>query len=168
MVEVVVAVGIFAISIVSVIGMVAAITNNVAEVREGDDASSVVVNLQSKLQTVGFANLRGYMGAVTSKTEDARIYSNRDASRIAFGNSTSIWDPDNSLSTAEENAQKYFLIELTPNNALSPNSGTMLDSVSGYLAFNVRLIYPAYFGDGTRVPDSSQQSSMVVPVVVTR
>ena len=165
MVEVVVATGVFAIAIVSVIGLVSAVTKTVSEVRDGDDATRVVANLQSKLKDQGFANLRSYMGDVTAKPENARIYANRDGSRIAPGSATAVWDPENEFSTQEENAQKYFLIELRPNDALSPAAG---DSGAGYLAFTVRLISPAYLGDGTRVTDSTQQSITVVPVAVTR
>lgn len=168
LVEVVVATGIFAIAIVSVIGLVAAVTKNVSEIRDGDDASRVMANLQSKLKDQGFTALRAYMGDVTGKAENARIYANRDGTRIGLGNATAVWDPENELTTQEENAQKYFLIELRPNATLSPNSGALTDANSGYLAFTVRLIYPAYLGDGTRVADSSQQSIAVVPIAVTR
>lgn len=170
LVEVVVATGIFAIAIVAVIGLVAAVTKNVTDVRDGDDATRVVANLQSKLQDVvrtsgDFDDLRNYMGAISGKAENARIYANRDGSRIGVGSASSTWDPESELSTQEENAQKYFLIELLTNDTLSKAAD---DDTAGYLAFTVRLIYPAYLGDGTRVADSSQQSVTVVPVAVTR
>lgn len=170
LVEVVVATGIFAIAIVAVIGLVAAVTKNVTEVRDGDDATRVVANLQSKLQEVvrssgDFDDLRAYMGDVTGKPATSRIYANRDGSRIGVGNATSVWDPENELSAEEENAQKYFLIELRTNDTLSAQAD---DGTAGYLAFTVKLIYPAYLGDGTVVADSSQQSAIVVPVAVTR
>lgn len=164
LVEVVVAVGIFAVAIVAVVGLVSAITKNVTEIRDGDDASRVVSNLQSKLQEVSFTDLRNYMGDITSKAENTRIYANRDGSRIGLGSAT-IWDPQNELSTSEENAQKYFLVELRPNDTISPAAN---DATAGYLAFTVKLIYPAYLGDGRLVADSAQQSSIVVPVAVTR
>lgn len=165
LVEVVVAVGVFAIAIVAVIGLVAALTRNVAEVTDTDDASRLVTNLQSKLQEVPFATLRAYMGDVTAKSAANRIYANRDGSRVGLGNATAVWDPDGSLSTAEENAQKYFLVELLSNDDLSLPGN---DNTAGFLAFTVRLIYPAYLGNGDVVTDSSQQSSMLVPVAITR
>lgn len=165
LVEVVVAVGIFAIAIVSVVGLVSAISKNVAEIREGDEASQVIANLQSKLAAVGFDDLRSYMGDLSGKAENARLYASRDGSRIGLGSATALWDPTNELSTEEENAQKYFLIELLPDSTLSPSTN---DAAAGYLAFMVRLIYPAYLGNGVRVQDSNQQQSVLVPVVVTR
>lgn len=165
LVEVVVAVGVFAIAIVAVIGLVAALTRNVTEVTDTDDASRLVTNLQGKLQSVSFQDLRNYMGDVTAKSAANRIYANRDGSRVGLGSATAVWDPDNSLNTAEENAQKYFLVEMLPNNDLSPASN---DNTAGFLAFTVRLIYPAYLGNGDVVTDSSQQSTMLVPVAVTR
>ena len=133
LVEVVVATGIFAFAIVSVIGLVAAVGQNVSDVRDGDDASRVVANLQSKLHGIGFDVLRNYMGDVEDESNlDKRIYASRDGSRIGFGDSEirvegvqrSIWDPKNEFGGDQKqiDAQKYFLIELQESNTLSPES----------------------------------------------
>jgi type II secretory pathway pseudopilin PulG len=166
LVEVVVAVGIFAIAVASTVGLVAAITRNVSEVQETDDASRLVTTLQSKLQAVSFADIRAYMGDVTAKAANARIYASRDGSKLGLGNTNSVWDSDgNAGLSADEQAQKYFLIEILTNDDLSPDGN---DNTAGFLACTVRLIYPAYLGDGNQVIDSSQQNVMVVPVALTR
>jgi type II secretory pathway pseudopilin PulG len=166
LVEVVVAVGIFAIAIVSVVGLVAAISRSVGEVTESDDGSRLVTNLQSKLQDVPFSALRSYMGDVTGKPANARIYASRDGSRVGRGDEISVWDADaNGTISASENALKYFLIEMQSNDSLSPAAN---DGSAGFLAFNVRLIYPAHLGNGNAVTDSTQQNSLVFPVAVTR
>lgn len=166
LVEVVIAVGIFAIAIAATVGLVAALTRTVTEVKESDDASRLVTNLQSKLQAVSFTDIRSYMGAVSGKAANARIYATRDGSRLGLGNATSVWDSDNSDSiSADEDGQKYFLIEILTNDDLSPAAN---DNTAGFLACTVRLIYPAYLANGDVVADSSQQSVMVVPVALTR
>jgi uncharacterized protein (TIGR02598 family) len=165
LVEVVVAIGIFALALASVVGLVAAVTKRVNEVSESDDASRLLVNLQAKLQAVSFADIRAYMGDVTGKSADNRIYASRDGSLLGRGDQTAVWNVNGTAGIqAEEDALKYFLVEMRPNELSDPND----DATAGYLAFTVRLIYPAYLGDGTPVTDSSQQSILVMPVAVTR
>lgn len=160
------AVGVFALAIVSIVGLVAALGKNVSEITDADDASRVVTSLQGKLQLVSFTDLRAYMGDVTTKTLNNRIYASRDGTKLGLGSASAVWDPDSNLSAAEEDAQKYFLIELLENSDLSPASQD--DNDFAFLAFTVRLIYPAYLGNGDPVVDSSQQNTLLVPVSILR
>jgi type II secretory pathway pseudopilin PulG len=168
LVEVVVAIGIFALALASVVGLVAAVTKRVNEVSESDDASRLLVNLQAKLQAVSFTAIRAYinLAPISNIPADDRIYASRDGSLLGRGDQTAVWNVNGTAGIqAEEDALKYFLVEMRPNDALSPPGN---DATAGYLAFTVRLIYPAYLGDGTPVTDSSQQSILVMPVAVTR
>lgn len=151
MIEVVVAVGIFAIAIVSVIGLLGPINKSVADVRDFDDASRVVAAIQGRLQTAGFTTVVGYFGQT--------IYASRSGDKVGVTGS-SIW--------TNGNADKFFAVNLTRNAALSPNSASNPDSSAGYLAFTIELRWPAYLPNGQEVTDSSQQSVMIIPAAITR
>jgi type II secretory pathway pseudopilin PulG len=174
LIEVVLAVGVFAFVAVAVIGMLSPITRSVSDVAETDDATKVVSALQTGLQAevrrVGWTNFATYL---TGSTE---LYASRDGTSVGLGSDTAVWDQDNPANgvQAEENGRKFFAISLTRNTVLSPSAG---DGNSGFLAFNVRLAWPAYQPNGLPITDGdpttsteaeTQQSVMVVPFVITR
>lgn len=176
LIEVVVAVGIFAIAIVSVIGLLGPINKSVADVRDFDDASRVVAALQGELQRAGFSNVANFIDNNTS------LYADRTGRRIGQDNAadnSTIWNRDisgqaltdlngNGSTTDERDAQKFFSIKLTRNSDLSPNSAQNPDTSAGFLAFTITLRWPAYLPNGTPISDSSQQSVMVIPAAITR
>lgn len=164
LIEVVVAVGIFAIAIVSVIGLLGPINKSVADVRDFDDASRVVNAIQGKLQSAGFDNVREFINAGTV------IYASKDGSKVAPGTDTSVW--------TNGNADKFFAITLTRNWDASAGTGLSNpanDNTAGYLAFTISLRWPAYTFDGTaytainaNTDQSAQQGVMIVPAAITR
>ena len=166
LVEVVVAVGIFAIAVVSVIGLLGPINQSVANVKDGDDASRVSSIVQAELQRLGVVAVNGFLGAGTS------LYASRSGDKIGPDVATAPWDADvpdlngNSVVDAfEKDAQKFFEIRLRANPALPFTAAT-----DGFLAINVELRWPAFSGDGNRLTGDAveQQSVLIIPVAITR
>ena len=153
LIEVVVAVGIFAIAIVSVIGLLGPINKTVGDVRDFDNASRVVAAVQGELQRE--AQRIGLETFATTYLNQSAIYASSDGQKVAAGGNTSVWDSD---------GEKFFAITLTRNTDLSDPAD---DDKSGYLAFTIKLSWPAYTPDGQPTA-SSQQSVMVVPAAITR
>ena len=167
LVEVVVAVGIFAIAIVAIIGLLVPINQSVAGVRDGDDAVKVASIIQAELQRTGISKVDTYLsGGVT-------LYANRNGDKIGPDGVGAPWNVDvpdlngnTSADTFEINAQKFFEITLV-RNPISPNALANADS---FLALNLVIRWPGYNGDGNKVQGDAreQQSVLIVPAVITR
>ena len=161
LVEVVVAVGIFALAIVGVIGLFAPTSRNVANVADNDSASRVVSSIQSALQQSGYSRIQQELSlpAPTSyystKSNDGNFY-------IASGNV--VKKIDGSTADGVSLSDLFFEFTLLRNTTLSPVSN---DATAGFLAFTISLKWPAYLPDGTPVVDSAK-SSLVVPAAITR
>ena len=165
LVEVVVAVGIFAIAVISVIGLLGPINQSVANVKDGDDATRVISIVQSELQRLGIVQVNSFRGAGTL------LYANRDGSKIGTNVATAPWNVDvpeldgvAGSSALEINAQKFFQISLLRNDDLP------FDALNGFLALNIVLRWPAFTGDGNELTGDAieQQSILIVPVAITR
>lgn len=192
LVEVVVAVGVFALAIVAVIGLLAPLGNSVTEVRDGDDASRVATTIQAGLQdevsrlkqsspSSYWADFAGYLngGTLLYASRDGSIVGKEDSTVTISGTSYNIWDTDrNGSVSADESMQKFFEVTLTRNTSLSP-AGADNDAAAGFLAFNITLKWPGYvrFGDGearrvyshaSLATARAQQSIMILPAAVVR
>ncbi len=159
LVEVVVAVGIFAISIVGVIGLLAPTSKSINDVRDADDASRVVSIIQAQLQQLGFT------GVQTALTGNYTYVASRNGDKLGKDDST--WTTG---FTALTEPNKFFEIALTRNTTLSPSVAT--DANSGYLAFTISLRWPAWLPSATsnnaiKCPDA-QKSVMIFPAAITR
>lgn len=163
LVEVVVAVGIFAIAIVSIIGLMIPINRSVAEIGEGDDAARVAGVVIEELQKFGYASVRGFINS--PPPADNRLHSTRDGKRVGQSDTSLVWDADGTLTDEEEKAQQFFEINLTRNTDLSPAA---TDADSAYLAYFLELRWPAHTGQGVPIGDRSQQSVLIIPAVVNR
>ena len=157
LVEVVVAVGIFAVAIVGVIGLFAPTTKNVAAVADADASTRVVAAIQSTLRatastTTGFNDL---IAAVDKTT--IYYYASRGGDKV-----DTIPSPG---SVVTSNADRFFEFSLARNTALSPNAAS--DATAGFLAFTINLRWPAYLPNGVQVPDI-QKSTQIIPTAVTR
>jgi type II secretory pathway pseudopilin PulG len=162
LVEVVVAVGIFAIAVISVIGLLAPINQSVADVKDGDDATRVASMIQSELQRFGMTAVNGFIGGPS-------LYANRSGSKIGLTGSA-IWDTDvpdlngnSAVDVFEKDAQKFFEIKLTANPTLPFTAAT-----DGFLAVNIEIRWPGYTGDGKKFATPEQQSILIVPAAITR
>jgi type II secretory pathway pseudopilin PulG len=170
LIEVVIAVGIFAVSIVAVIGLLAPANKSVSEVRDADDTTRVVNAVQSQLQslaetTAGFTQVAGFLQdsapadpANGSSWSGASytLYANRDGSKVALGTNTTVFT---------QPAQKYFEIVLIRNTALSLKTS---DTSAGFLAFTMRIRWPAYTADGNEFTQHTEKSVLLVPAAVHR
>ncbi len=178
LVEVVVAVGIFAIAIISIIGLLIPINNSVADIRDSEDASRIATNIQGELQKLSFAALKGALDFPPTDEDDI-IYASRDGGIVEVGSPRSqsparinAWDPSDTTTNRsggertalEEDALKFFKVELIRNDDLSPSGN---DGTAGYLAFTIKLTWPAYATNGEPVSPSNQ-SSMLIPAAITR
>lgn len=156
LVEVIVAVGIFALAIVGVIGLLVPTSKNITEVADSDSAARVISAIQSGLQKAGFVAIKGYLDA--PNPADATFYASKDGSKIGTTTSAS-WTSD---------AEKFFKFTLVRNESLSKADA---DDSAGFLAFTIVLRWPAYspINQNQSVEvDASQQSVMVVPAAITR
>jgi hypothetical protein len=154
---VIVAVGIFALAIVGVIGLLVPTSKNISEVADSDSASRVISAIQAGLQKEPFATV-----VASLDNPGAVFYASKDGSKIGT-NTSAPWTSDNS--------EKFFSFTLARNQALSPSTPPGGDASAGFLAFTIVLRWPAFAPSadqqGTPV-DPSQQSVMVVPAAITR
>ena len=187
LVEVVVAVGIFAISIVAVIGLLGPTNKSVADVRGTDDATRVVGAIQTQLQTLaststgwtaisfagtnpsgGFLRLASEVQAddatttLDPSTKPYILFASRDGSRLGTSSDTTAWQGE-----TPANSLKYFEVELIRNETLSPATAAN-DNAAGFLAYTIRLRWPAYQPNGQRFTDNTQKNVLLVPGAVHR
>lgn len=164
LVEVVVSLGIFVIAVVSVIGLLAPINQSISDVRDEDDAGRVAQIIQSELQKVPFASVQGFIDNASVK-----LYANRSGTIVALGTDTVKWDADQSgVVTADENAAKFFEVQLALNSTLSPGGTNAVTYDRGYLAFSILMRWPGYTAEGVPFSQPQQQSLRVIPAAITR
>ncbi len=164
LIEVVVAVGIFAIAIISVIGLLVPISNSVVDVRDGDYAARLVTLAQSQIQALGFNSLAGTNGYL-DKPPTAGIYASMDGSKLGLGDNKTLWGED-PVTKAVNRKDQFFKIELTRNTNLSGADGSK-DSEAGFLAFNMKVTWTVYNQNGKEVA-TPQLSTMIIPCAITR
>ena len=155
LVEVVVAVGVFALAIVGVIGLLGPTTQNINDTRDADAAARVIGSIQAALQRESFTTIAGQFD------KGYVFFSSRSGEKIGMA-SSSVWG------TTNKDIEKFFEFSLTRNTQLSDNS-TNPDTSAGYLAFFVSLRWPAYAGaNGEIKVADAQKSVMIVPAAITR
>lgn len=189
--EVVVAVGIFALAIVGVIGLLSPTNKAIADVSDSDNATRVVSAVQQGLQQMAasgrfttttspaavgvgssaFSQNDGFIWAAApadpadgtalpTTTTRFTLYASRDGGKVGLTGDT-VW--------GGVNTQKYFEIMLIRNTTLSPNTtATNADTASGYLAYTMRIRWPAYTPDGNEFKIHTQKSVLIVPGAITR
>ncbi len=165
LIEVVVAIGVFAVGMVAVVALFAPVARSVAGSSDAEAAATVAERLRDELArrvTVAgsfapvvalFKNTAANgshevttadnaSSAATDPRRDTRlIFASRDGSKIAGYTDTAIWG------TGQVNdAEKYFEITLIRLDALSPNT-TALDATSPTLAYTARIRWPAFVPD---------------------
>jgi prepilin-type N-terminal cleavage/methylation domain-containing protein len=164
--EVVVAIGIFAVGMVAVIALFAPVARSVAEVTEAEAAAGVAEQLRGELSRRVFAagsfapvvallknsTATGHevttgdsvSGAAADPRTDVRLlFASRDGSKIA-GYTDAVWiDP---TTRQPSDAEKFFEITLIRNEALSPNNAAS-DAAAVVLAYTARIRWPAFVPD---------------------
>ncbi len=166
LVEVVVAVGIFALAIVGVIGLLAPTARNIADVADSDAATRVTSAIQAALQQsvsssgTGFTALGNTLQVPAANASPTyNFYATRDGRVV--GQDAAF------TAAALTNADKFFEFALLRNTALS-GSNSSGDASAGFLAFSISLRWPAYLPNGTQVTDDSQKNVMIVSAAITR
>lgn len=171
LIEVVVAVGIFAIAMVGVIGLFAPVARSVGNSADAEAAARVADALRAKLQSMPLAEVALLLKNSSAAgheitTDDGRIdydltrdpkllFANRDGSKIG-PYADPIWI--NPTTRRNWDGEKFFEIALVRNETVSPKPGTVTnadgttttvdpDATAAVLAYTARLRWPAFFAD---------------------
>jgi prepilin-type N-terminal cleavage/methylation domain-containing protein len=172
LIEVVVAIGIFAVGMVAIVGLFSPIARSVTGSADAEVAARVADALRLKLQSMPIATVAGLMKVQTNSgheiaindarpdydlTRDAQlIFANRDGSKIGLY-ADAVWlDP---VTKRNSDREKYFEIALIRNEVVSPKTATAAnadgteipvepDATAAVLVYTARLRWPAFIGDG--------------------
>ena len=172
LIEVVVAVGIFAIGMVAVIGLFAPVARNVGSSSDAEAATRVAEALRLKLQSMPWDQVVTRLKNSTATSHeltlsDGRIdydvtrdtqllFASRDGTRIG-AYADPVWL--NPTTRRHPDADKFFEIALIRNEAISPKASTTTnedgtvtttnpDGGAAFLAYTARLRWPAFVSDG--------------------
>ena len=160
LIEVVVAVGIFALAIVGVIGLLTPTNKAVADVADTDAASRVISSLQFGLQQAGFTAVQSRLVA------DTAILTNEDYIFAASKSGDKVGLKLGEAGTPfEEPGEQFFEFALIRNTTLSPAGN---DATAGFLAFTISLRWPAFLPNGAEFTVNEQKSVMIIPAAITR
>jgi type II secretory pathway pseudopilin PulG len=140
LVEVVLAAGVFAVTIVAVLGLYAPLSQSVSEMSDTDDASRLMNAVNSELSRLDYATIAAYNG----KT----LYSTRGGDRIG---------EKGLLPGQVPQEEAYFKIRLDRMNNASSES---------YAQFAVEIVWPEYLPDGTQVTEG--QETLIFQTVINR
>jgi len=165
LIEVVVAIGVFAVGMVAVVALFAPVARSVAGSSDAEAAATVAERLRDELTrratAVGsFAPVVALLknatangghevttadnasNAATDPRRDTRLlFASRDGSKIGAYADTAVWG------TGQVNdAEKYFEITLIRFEALSPNTSAA-DAASPTLAYTARIRWPVFVPD---------------------
>ena len=173
LVEVVVAVGIFALGIVGVIGLLSPSIKSVTEVADSTVATRLGENIQVELERLGFTTVTGALPNANSKMT---LVANRDGSRVALvAGGTADNDVVSGNPPGILNRDRYYGITVQQLPSLPYVSG------NGFIALSVRVVWPYQTAAGaaaaTTLPASeaantwtasapSQQSVMLLNMAI--
>ena len=160
--EVVVALGIFAIGMVAVLGLFSPVAKSVGDSADAEAATRVADLLNVKLQAQGAVAVAKLLKVSTSKTahqlttsdastnyditKDAQLlFASRDGTKIGLYGDPVWIDP---ATGRPSDLDKYFEVALIRNEAVSPNVAA-LDVVAPMLAYSARVRWPAFVLDPT-------------------
>ena len=165
LIEVVVAVGIFAVAMVGVIGLFAPIARSVSDSADAEVAARVADALRAKLQAMPLDDVALLLKNSTASgheitTDDARfdydltkdpklVFASRDGTKIGTY-ADPIW--------AKKDGEKFFEIALIRNESVSPKPGAVTspsgatttvdpDATAALIGYTARLRWPAFFAD---------------------
>ncbi len=156
LVEVVIAVGVAAVTVVGVVALYRPVVQAVSEVREIDAADRIVNAIESAWRQ------RGFTEGVDAVETGRRYFASRSGDLIGTTDDP-VW---NILgpTVQERDAGKAYEFVFLRNGVLSPSG----ESYPGSLVVTLHLAWPAYRADGTRVDDPSHQNHRLVPMAFAR
>lgn len=156
--EVVAAVGIFAVGMVAVLGMFAPVANSAATLAEAEAAAGVADAVRARLRALPFDRALGLIQdpADVREKDGSAGYNPNDGTYPAVlfgerGGNIGIYDHgdgrhawyDASVPTPRrvEDADKFFEIDLIRNDALTPKTA---DATAAVVVYTLRVRWPAF------------------------
>lgn len=172
--EVIVAVGVFAVGMIAILGLFSPVARSVGNAADADAAARVADALRTRLQAMPFADvavlLKGSSGSQHALSEaDARsdynpatdpqiLFANRDGTKIG-AYADAIWVDPNTRRNSDR--EKFYEIALVRNETISPLATTPEtpegeapttpanpDTTAFLLGYVARLRWPAFVPDG--------------------
>ncbi len=159
LVEVVIAVGLFALSIVAIVGLLGPILDSVRESEETEIVSNLNEMIRAELERMPFTmpgrgdsidNLR-----LTSPGDSFVLYGNRDLT--AIGPEAFFDNPPPDLAGEIGDADKFFRVELRQSPAYPFQEGAAAEYPSR--TFHVRVYWPAYRRTGPGIDDAVRRDA---------
>lgn len=150
--EVVVALGIFAIAIVGVLGLLSPTIGLVNDTIDSGTASRLADTVNTEVERLGYnAILSGALltsaeltaldaGSTDATIQSRQLFASRSGDKVC--NRATASAADNYI----EPADRFFEVVLVRYATLSPTAN---DATAGYLAFSVRVTWPAQVSDDT-------------------
>lgn len=167
LIEVVAAIGIFAIGMVAVLGLFAPVAKSVGSLADAEAATNVASLLSAKLQSQSFTDVAALLkistgttthqlttvdntpnsDAADPRTDTQLLFASRDGLKIGTYNDP-VW--------RGTDVDKFFEIALIRNEALLPLGDDLADPPTAdpiattlILPYNARIRWPAFVPDGT-------------------
>ncbi|MBL9201856.1 MAG: prepilin-type N-terminal cleavage/methylation domain-containing protein [Opitutaceae bacterium] len=171
--EVVVAVGIFALAMTGILGLFAPVARTVGDSADADRAARVADALRLKLRAMPFDDVKLLLKTGTASghpltqadarsdyqlsTDTQLLFASRDGTKLGPYNDPVWIDP---ATRRNSDREKFFEIALVRNEVLSPPDSTTTDAsgatvtvspdaTAPFLAYTARFRWPAYVSDGT-------------------
>tara|TARA_R100000027_G_scaffold29244_1_gene21269 strand:- start:3485 stop:4039 length:555 start_codon:yes stop_codon:yes gene_type:complete len=157
LVEVVLAIGVFALTIVAVIGLLGPIAQQVRDLQDTKVANSLPSPIREELNRIGF---QYFVDDAFTETENlpTSLVASMDGSRVIgytgdFSNLGTVIPRDGVTPTGIDVNDQYFAIELTEGTGnLDYNAG------DAHVAFLVEISWPYRLPDGTIVDLEDRQT----------
>lgn len=166
LVEVVVAVGIFALAIVGVIGLLAPSIKAVSEIADTNVAARLAQNIQMELENYGFAPVVTATDP-NGSLKKIQLVATKDGLRVVRSNGTTPIPADNDPVTGTPPgiaaADRYYLVEVTQFPAGNTLAYTAANN-PGFVALSVRVLWPYKLpaaGGTSRDGSPSEQNSSI-------
>lgn len=172
LVEVVLAIGVFALTIVAVIGLLGPIASQVRDLRDSKTANNLPSAIREELNRLGFesfvnANFTAIASDHTAiQTSDiptgrtilASLVATQDGSEVAEASQTTRIPQD----------ERYFLIQVMAPPAPTGDAADLrYQSGDAHVAFEVEISWPFRLGDGSLVAyENRQRFSYYTAIVV--
>lgn len=157
--EVIVALGVFSGAILVIIGLSSPLQRSVSDIVDAEVAASLVKNIESELQRIGYARLMAspLLPRLSDASEDPLIFfATPDGNRVLID-----IDADNPLNSGEHpgiaERDRYFRIRLVGTSVPDPSSGWL--SIRGDVSWPYRIPAGPTTADATAAgQDPSQET----------
>lgn len=171
LVEVVLAIGVFALTIVAVIGLLGPIASQVRDLRDSKTANHLPTPIREELNRLGFESFvnDGFAAIAsdhspiqtgdipTGRTILASLVATQDGSEVAEASQTSRVPAD----------ERYFLIQILAPPAPGPGTADLrYQSGDAHVTFEVEISWPYRLPDGSLVAYENRQTFSYYTAIV--